>query len=467
MATMKFKNVLTPPTDGADDGMYFVKRGASFDIWMVSNGIAYPSSETMLHSYGIEIDTSKSSPLLQRIGNPLLHQSLPVQSKMRRCVLDDNGDVVYYLNANDSRLKEDGTEAKLDGTDGQVMVEVPDTWVSFLWHENIQRVLISDRPLPGFKLWAKNYISAYEATVYRPENKLSSVATLNPEYRGGSNNASRDEENNTQLGMPATAISLTNFRDYARNRGDDWQCNTYWSYKKMYWLYMVEYANLNSQSAFNAQPDANGYKQGGLGAGVTSVNSTKWSNFNGYYPIYRCGVTNELGNATGIVPTLAPEGFDGDGESVTTSQDVPSYRGIENPFGHIWKWTDGLLINIESDDDGGRSRLYVAKDTNYASTINDSYEEIGNMSRADGYVREIIFGVEGEILPKLSSGANTATYFCDNFYTSVPASGASLRGVLFGGYASYGAAAGLACVNSHYAPSATHAIFGSRLCFPK
>ena len=181
MATMKFKNVLTPPTDGMDDGMYFVKRGAFFDVWMVSDGIAYPSSETMLHSYGIEIDTSKSSPLLQRIGNPLLHQSLPIQSRMRRCILDDNGEVVYYLHHNNSELKEDGTDANLDGTDGQVMVDIPDMWISFLWDGDIQRVLISDKPLPGFIFWKKNYISAYEATVYRPENKLSSVATLNPE----------------------------------------------------------------------------------------------------------------------------------------------------------------------------------------------------------------------------------------------------------------------------------------------
>ena len=39
-----------------------------------------------------------------------------------------------------------------------------------------------------------------------------------------------------------------------------------------YWLYVVEYANLNCQLDFNAQPTSEGYKQGGLSAGVTTLN---------------------------------------------------------------------------------------------------------------------------------------------------------------------------------------------------
>ena len=75
--------------------------------------------------YGIEWDSNVASSACTRIGRPELHVSLPIQSKMRRCILRDNGTVAYYLHANDSTKRDTGAAAKLDGTDGQVMVEIP------------------------------------------------------------------------------------------------------------------------------------------------------------------------------------------------------------------------------------------------------------------------------------------------------------------------------------------------------
>ena len=88
----------------------------------------------------------------------------------------------------------------------------------------------------------------------------------------------------------------------------------------------------------------------------------------------------------------------------------------------------------------------------------------GLEARKEGYVKALIFGEFGEIMPE-EVGAGTTTYFCDYHYTNIPASGKSLRGVLFGGNAYYGARAGLAYAYSHYAPSNTDATLGSRLCF--
>ena len=51
-----------------------------------------------------------------------------VHENMRRCVLNANGTVNYYLNATDSTKKADGTTANLDGSDGNVMVEIPKFW---------------------------------------------------------------------------------------------------------------------------------------------------------------------------------------------------------------------------------------------------------------------------------------------------------------------------------------------------
>ena len=87
----------------------------------------------------------------------------------------------------------------------------------------------------------------------------------------------------------------------------------------------------------------------------------------------------------------------------------------------------------------------------------------GLEARKEGYVKALIFGEFGEIMPE-EVGAGTTTYFCDYHYTNIPTTEA-LRGVLFGGGANYGAAAGLASASSNYAPSSTNAHIGSRLCF--
>ena len=62
-------------------------------------------------------------------------------------------------------------------------------------------------------------------------------------------------------------------------------------------------------------------------------------------------------------------------------------------------------------------------------------------------------------------GGNSATYYCDYYYTNIPASGTAMRGVLFGGSANTGANAGLSCANTHNTASTTYTYFGSRLCF--
>ena len=65
----------------------------------------------------------------------------------------------------------------------------------------------------------------------------------------------------------------------------------------------------------------------------------------------------------------------------------------------------------------------------------------------------------------LAVGAGSTTYFSDYFYTSIPASGESQRGVLFGGSSTNGASAGVGYSHTYNAASDTHAFIGSRLCF--
>lgn len=413
--------------------------------------------------YGIEWNATVSNPKPTRIGKMELHKELPLQSLMRRCILKDNGTVNYYLHANDSTKRDNGAAANLTGADGQYMVELPDMYVRFETDGDISRHLQSTEPLPGFRLWRKDYVSAVEATVQRSTTTLCSVVNKDADYRGGNNDASRDGTYKTQLGMPATQISLTNFRAYARKRGStEWNCNLYQTHRKLWWLFAVEYANFNSQDAFNAELDENGYHQGGLSSGVTTLNGTKWNTFNNYYPFVPCGTTNSLGNHSGVVEFTMPDEYD---PGVPTKVNVPSYRGVENPFGHIWKWTDGCKCLIQSETDGGLSEFYVCDDpAAFTSSGVVNYDLRGNLPRKEGYVKKLILGEHGEIMP-LEVGGGSTTYFCDYFYTNIPSSGVSERGVLFGGLAYNGTLAGFVFAYTYYAATRTNANIGSRLCF--
>lgn len=408
--------------------------------------------------YGIEYDTTVSSRDVTRIGNMSLHKSLPVHSRLKGCLLDDDGNVVEYLNPTG------WTGQTRDGSRGQVMVELPMYYRKFEIEGNKRRVKFSEYPLPGYHQVKKKYVSAYEATVQRSTTTLCSVVNDDADYRGGNNDSSKDTNSNTLLGRPATAISRTNFRAYARKRKSstkEWNCMTYDIQKDLFWLFAVEYATLDTQKAYNAEKDSNGYAQGGLGDGVTTLDGSKWSAFNGYYPFIPCGYTDELGNGTGIKEYSMPTEYDSSIKKVN----VPRYRGIENPFGHIWQWTDGINIQIQSAAAGGLSKVFVTDDP---EKFNDSnytgYSHVGNEARTEGYVKSVIFGEGGEIIPDVVGGGST-TYFCDYHYTNIPSSGEVLRGVLFGGRANDGAHAGLAYAHSNHAPSNANADVGSRLCF--
>ena len=409
--------------------------------------------------YGVEFDTTVSSPDCTRIGNPNLHRTLPVHSQMRGCLLNDDGEVTKYLN------ESDWTSETRDGSQGQVMVEIPEHYVKFETDGTKRRVKMSITPIVGYKKIGKYYISAYEATVQRSANKLCSVVNTDEDYRGGNNNSANDAQSNTFLGKAATSISRTNFRTYARNRKEgstEWNCMTYDAQKDLYWLFVVEYATLNSQKAYNATKTSEGYAQGGLGAGVTNLESGKWNTFNGYYPVIPCGHTDSLGNGTGEVDYQMPEEYD---TNVLTVK-VPRYRGIENPFGHLWQWTDGINVRISPNkpDGDGLSKVYVCSDpSKFNDTNYDGYTYVGDEVRTQAYVKEVIFGEGGEIMPSVVGGSST-TYFCDYHYTNIPAA-ETLRGVLFGGYANGGAYAGFVCAHSHHAPSFADATVGSRLCF--
>ena len=193
--------------------------------------------------YGVQINVNVADTALTRVGRPELHVTLPVQSLMRRCLINDSGEVVTYLHPTDSTKTDTGATADLTGTTGQVMVEIPKHYRKFEFDGTIITALISLYNLPGFHEVPKMYISAYEATIDRTTSstpKLASVVNKTANFRGGNNNSAWDGTYRSLLGLPATQTSLTNFRKYARNRGEaglngcGWNCNLYAAQVAMY-----------------------------------------------------------------------------------------------------------------------------------------------------------------------------------------------------------------------------------------
>lgn len=432
----------------------------------VQDGKAYVEIDSTnaesFYSYGVTWQTGSLNATLARIGNLDLHRSLPIQNKMRGCTLADNGTVNHYFK-DDWSANEDGTPIKKDGSDGMVMIEIPEFYVKCQSKNGIDSMSISEYALDGYTLVKKQYVSAYEATVDRTKSdtlKLASVVNTTANFRGGNNNAERDEAENTQLGMPLTSTTRANFRKYARNRatGTKWNMLDFFATNTIWLLYTIEYASWNSQLVFNANLTDNGFKQGGLGSGVTNVTGADWNTFNNYYPIIPCGTSDSLGNGTGEVEYTLPSTFKLDN---VVKVKVPRYRGIENPFGHLWKNVDGVIFDIKSDADGGTSTIYLAKtEADYGDTVTEGFSELGQLPRANGFISNTYLGT---FLPSAATGAGSTTGRCDNFETIITSS--SLRTLFCGGSANNGANAGLGYCYSGHTVGITNANYGSRLVY--
>lgn len=407
------------------------------------------------YAYGVEWDTASSSPDGVRVGNMQLHRELPVQSKMRRCLLDRDGGVKEYL---DNELSWGGNYL-----DYAVMTEIPEHWYKLYFNGTKFRMMLSEIPLPGYKHVDKFYISTYEARMYRTDNLLCSAAGASKlsdpnsiNFRGGDNTAEWDDTYRSLLGCPVTNLTRDQFRQAARKRGSGWEMYTYGAHKTLFWLFAVEYATLNSQKPFNAQKDANGFAQGGLGPGPTQM--TDWANFNNANPLIPCGYTNEFGNGSGEKAYVVKNASGGTHATLMVNR----YRGIENPFGHIWKYTDGANIQVTTGDNG----LSILWTTDGPSNFSDSsyvgYDKKGNICRTDGFAKKMLLGEDGDIVTT-EIGGSSSTYWCDYYATNTSTN--RMQVIQVGGNADSETSAGLAYVSAGDPPSGAYRRVGSRLCF--
>ena len=385
------------------------------------------------YAYGVEWDMASSSPDGKRVGNMQLHRELPVQSKIRGCVLDNSGGVKKYLGASSWSQEDMSIDYLLEA----IMAEMDRFWIRFYIKGLKFGCMMSDTPMPGYTYINKRYMSAFEGGIDRPSMTLLSaygVGSTNVNRRGGDNTADWDGTYRSLLGRPVTNLTRDQFRQAARKRGSGWEMYTYNAHKILFWLFAVEYATLDSQKPFNAQKDANGFAQGGLGPGPTQM--TDWTNFNNANPLIPCGYTNEFGNGSGEKAYVVKNASGGTHATLMANR----YRGIENPFGHIWKYTDGANIQVTTGD-AGLSILWTTDDpSNFSDTSYTGYDKKGNICRTDGYAKKMLLGEDGDIVAT-EVGGSSSTYWCDYYYTYTSAN--RMQTVLVGGSADIGQNSGL------------------------
>lgn len=442
------------PTAATKEDLGIVKVGNGLNVNSGVISIA-PDYLVDMMSYGVEWDVTVADPTCTRIGNPLFHKSLPIQSEYKGCVVK-NGKLQYYLNPNDWSKTENGFPSVLDGTDGDVMIHIPRFYGKSGSNGNKRWVRISTVKVDAS--WTEipeMFISAYRITTFvdSDKGKVASVVNTTEGYRGGGDRANFDQylstdKFKTDLGKPRSGISRAAARTMANNSGQELLCYEFYKWI-FYWNYVIEYANFNSQKEFNSELTSDGYHQGGLGPGLTTWDWNKWSTYNGNYAITPCGYTNEFGNFSGVkaIQLQSPE------KTLYANR----WRGFENPFGDIWTNLEGIVI--KRDAAKANSNVYTTTDVSKYGDDYSLFDIAGVEIAQDGYIGTFDLGSKAEIIPSSITGSES-TYKCD--YHQCNSNSIEKMALRVGGGADGGGAAGLGFFASDLGVGTANAHVGFR-----
>ncbi len=168
--------------------------------------------------------------------------------------------------------------------------------------------------------------------------------------------------------------------------------------------------------------------------------------------IMKGNVQNDAAVDTGRTDAVAtPSGSE---VSNTDGMHACKYRGIENPFGNVFKWCDGISFN--------GTKIYVCFDpTAYVSENYDApYIYQGERQQNDGYISKVEpLGKHPLIQYTTEYNASGTTGYCDY--------GADYGGTVLcvGGCWDGSVGAGLWLWLGYYGASCASSSFGGRLCY--
>lgn len=401
--------------------------------------------------YGVSWSETSSNPDCTRIGNMDMHGTLPIQSMMKGYLYFKDGNPLYrMLKLNDSWTKCENYSAGgwrdvdtlLEDNNINVMIKIPEFWWidDYIESTETHNLKICPHAKPGWYHHKEAYVSAYEGYIdgnyYRSsKNKIPSVnftrSTVRPKAR-------------------------------ANGLGNSWNIYTYNEHRAICHLFLVEYATRNSQKAVNTELTPEGFRQGGLGSGCTTGTATingaqTWS----FIPT---GSSDSLGSGSGEVTVTIQQTDSSGSNTTTTTRKCNRYRGIENPFGHVWKHTDDV-ISVYISGYGARFWYKCDSPDHFGDSIsndNPYYKNIAANAVVTGYKTKIATTSTCDFFASSCNNGSETTYWCDYNWDNTDG---SLHCLLIGSHSDYGGSAGLFNLNSRHGVGASGASIGSRLTY--
>lgn len=401
--------------------------------------------------YGVQWSETSSNPDCTRIGNMEMHRSLPIQSMMKPFVItnyrhqspenilpiDDNFSKSFYSTESNTQWE------VVFSLDTDIMIRIPEFWYTdeYVPSSKTHNLKICPHAKPGWYHHKEAYVGAYELCETSPSSgKVCSAKGL----------------------IPLVGRTREVLRKAVRGNGFDgeakWNLYTYEEHRAICHLFLVEYATRNSQKAVNTELTPEGFRQGGLGSGCTTGTATingaqTWS----FIPT---GSSDSLGSGSGEV-TVTIQQTDSSGSNTSTiTRKCNRYRGIENPFGHIWKHTDDV---ISVYGNGHRTWYKSVKPNQFATNKNTSYKPFcASTMVSSGYKTEIKATPTCDFFATSISGGSETTYWCDYNWDNTDASEHCL---LIGGRSDTGGAAGLFALASSNGVGNSDTSIGSRLTY--
>lgn len=401
--------------------------------------------------YGVSWSETSSNPDCTRIGNMDMHRSLPIQSMMKGYLYFKDGNPLYrMLKLNDSWTKCENYSAGgwrdvdtlLEDNNINVMIKIPEFWWidDYIESTETHNLKICPHAKPGWHHHKEAYVSAYEGYIdgnyYRSsKNKIPSVnftrSTVRPKAR-------------------------------ANGLGNSWNIYTYNEHRAICHLFLIEYATRNSQKAVNTALTVEGFRQGGLGSGCTAGTVT----INGAttYSFIPTGSSDSLGSGSGEVTVTIQQTDSSGSNTTTTTRKCNRYRGIENPFGHVWKHTDDV-ISVYISGYGARFWYKCDSPDHFGdSTQNDNpyYKNIAANAVVIGYKTKIVTTSTCDFFALSCNNGSKTTYWCDYNWDNTDG---SLHCLLIGGRSDDGGQAGLFDLSSDNGVGGSNAAIGSRLTY--
>ncbi|MDD2504092.1 MAG: hypothetical protein PHG58_09660 [Clostridia bacterium] len=403
-------------------------------------------------------NVNNSSPIGEAVGDIDYLRNLPSLLGLG-CYLVDNNHNRRKLDPTNHYKFADGNVAALDGSMGHYMWGWGTNWYYSWWVEgNYYYEAASLKPILGRMNYAIPVASMSAiggGVIDRDTDTLVSYINNSARYRGGNNNATLDGAYNTQLGRAASNLSAISFSSMAVKNGPGWNSLFYAHHAMAAALSRIIFGTRHLQTAFNPNKDANGLFQGGLGPGVSNVNSTQWSDKFGYHSFVPTDIGIDLADGCGEAPYAVP---DHDG-TTWTNVNVPVFFGYKNMFGLLNKWEYGLIIDKAAD--GSTGDVYILakfySEFNYNSLA--GLKKVGTIPAGNGYISQL--NMTHLCHKPTENIGSESTYYADYQYNNTST---GLRVSAVGGNANYGGYAGPEYLLAANAPSSVYGDYGSPLC---